>query len=216
MNTLLWYFEIAWDYVRQMLPCALVSAVVFFCVHPLRRRRLAERGLKSGRCREAGLLVFVFFCAGLAGLTLFPANFWSVSHWRAVLAGYETLFQPIDWHIQLQTIQLIPLRTISGASGGAWKFFMLLGNAAMFLPLGFFPALLWHRERLRRSLLVGLGTSAGIEFIQFFVGRSSDVDDMIINTLGALAGYGVFCVLRRLSPGLIEKFRYVKVESLRG
>ena len=64
-------------YVIQMLPCALAGAGLFFALLPLRRRRLARRGLRSPATREGALLVFVLFCAGLAALTVFPSNLWS-------------------------------------------------------------------------------------------------------------------------------------------
>ena len=64
-------------YVIQMLPCALAGAGLFFALLPLRRRRLARRGLRSPAPREGALLVFVLFCAGLAALTVFPSNLWS-------------------------------------------------------------------------------------------------------------------------------------------
>ena len=32
MDVLLWYGEITWDYIKQMLPCAVGAAAVFFCL----------------------------------------------------------------------------------------------------------------------------------------------------------------------------------------
>ena len=34
-----------------------------------------------------------------------------------------------------------------------------------------------------------------IEFLQLFLGRSVDVDDVILNTLGGLLGYLLFCFI---------------------
>ena len=48
---------------------------------------LARLGLASGVWREGALLLFVMFCAGLAALTVFPANFWTVWHWQAAFRG---------------------------------------------------------------------------------------------------------------------------------
>ena len=76
MDVLLWYGEITWDYIKQMLPCAAGAAAVFFCLLPWRRKRLSAKMLRSLPIRETALLLFVLFCAGLAALTLFPSNFW--------------------------------------------------------------------------------------------------------------------------------------------
>ena len=43
MDVLLWYGEITWDYIKQMLPCAAGAAAVFFCLLPWRRKRLSAK-----------------------------------------------------------------------------------------------------------------------------------------------------------------------------
>lgn len=63
-------------YVWQMLPMCLLALIVFLLLRPQRIRRLERRGLISGRAREAALCLFILYCAGLAALTLFPANLW--------------------------------------------------------------------------------------------------------------------------------------------
>ena len=56
------------------------------------------------------------------------------------------------------------------------------------------------------DLLIGFGISFAIEVLQMFCGRTTDVDDLLMNTLGALIGYWMFlaaerqtsfCLLRR-------------------
>ena len=63
-------------YVWQMLPMCLLALIVFLLLRHQRLRRLERRGLTSGRAREAALCLFILYCAGLAALTLFPANLW--------------------------------------------------------------------------------------------------------------------------------------------
>ena len=62
------------------------------------------------------------------------------------------------------------------------------------------------QEETEYVLLFGFGTSFAIEVLQMFCGRTSDVDDLLMNTLGALIGYWMFlaaerqtsfCLLRR-------------------
>jgi len=212
MNTFLWYLEITWDYIAQMLPCAVTAGIIFFCLRPVRKRRLTAAGLKSGPWREGALFLFVLFCAGLGALTLFQGGFWSWGHWHWVMQGVIPAFAPVDYELQLQTLQLIPFREIAGAFNGSWRFFMLLGNVVIFVPLGFFPALLWRSPRWWKSLLSGFCSSFFIEFVQFFIGRSSDIDDVILNTLGALCGFWLFLLLRRLAPRFTAKFQCSRLE----
>jgi len=81
-----------------------------------------------------------------------------------------------------------------------------LGNIGMFIPIGFFSALLWRNGRWWKSALIGFLISFLVEFVQFFIGRSTDIDDIILNTTGALLGYWCYFILKLLSPAWIDKF----------
>ena len=68
----------------------------------------------------------------------------------------------------------------------------LLGNTLLFMPWGFFLPLLWRR--FRRILPVAgmcLLLTCFIEGTQLFIGRTGDVDDLILNLCGVILGY--FC-----------------------
>lgn len=206
-ETLWWYLENILEYFFQMLPCMSVALIIFLLLRPWRRRRLARLGLSSGPWREGALLLFVLFVAGLAALTLFPAYFWTAGHWRGVLDGSRPLFPPVDFKNQLQTLQMEPFQEILRAFHGPWVMFLMLANIGIFSPVGFFTALLGQEPRWWKSLLAGFCSSFAIEFIQFFIGRSTDIDDVILNTAGALAGFWIFWLLRAIFPNLIEKFQ---------
>lgn len=211
-------------YVRQMVPLGAAALAVFFLLRPVRKRRLGGMNLVSSAQRETALALFVMFCAGLAALTLFPANLWAyvfdwvfrrdywnwgwgVSGWR--LADFYPGWEETASQFAHLSSMLTPFEEISRALNrrSYWLLFMLLGNIIMFMPLGFFPALLWRRWRWWKSLLAGSFASSAIESIQFFIGRSTDIDDVILNTTGALAGFWVFCLLRAIWPSLPEIFQ---------
>ena len=202
-----WYLANISAYLLQMLPCMGTSLVLFLLLRLRRLRRLASRGLRSGPWREGGLLLFAMFAAGLAALTVLPAYFWTPWYWREYLEGMRPLFQPVDLGSRLQEMQLEPFREIRRAVRGPWVMFLVLANIGIFTPAGFFPALLWRRWRWWKSLLAGLAASVSIELLQLFVDRSTDIDDVILNTAGALAGFWVFCLLRLTAPGLTQKFQ---------
>lgn len=206
LDTLLWYGDNILYYAGEMLPCMLLELAVFCVLLSPRHRRLAARGLVSSPWREGGLLLFVMFCAGLAALTVFPAGFWNLAHWQSALRGETPLFPPVDWAIQRQTLQLIPFQEIWRAFRGPWVMFLMLANIGIFFPVGFFPALLWRGWRWWKALLAGLLISCGIEFIQFFIGRSTDIDDVILNTAGALLGFGLYALFRALFPRAAARF----------
>jgi|InofroStandDraft_1065614.scaffolds.fasta_scaffold02248_19 glycopeptide antibiotics resistance protein len=212
-----------WDYVQQMIPLGLIALMILLLLRPMRKRRLKEQNLVSSLWRETALLLFVVFCAGLAALTLFPANLWAYvfdrlfcgkTYFRMVWGDLTwTDFYP-SWEETVSQIpylpnMLTPFEEISRALNrkSYWLLFMLLGNIIMFMPIGFFPALLWRGWRWWKSLLAGFCTSASIEFIQFFIGRSTDIDDVILNTTGALAGFWIFCLMKAIFPNFTQKFQ---------
>ncbi len=178
---------------------------VYALALPVRRRRLDRLGLVSPPAGELALLLFVMFAAGLAALTLFPANFWHRQHWLAALRGERPLFP--HWGDIDHILQLVPLQEIRRAVRGPWVMFLMVANIGIFLPVGVFSALLWRKPRWWKSLAVGLGASTAIESIQYFIGRSADVDDVLLNTAGVLGGYGLFCLARALFPRLIAGFQ---------
>ena len=77
----------------------------------------------------------------------------------------------------------------------------------MFLPFGFFPALVWRESAWTRALLTGFCVTGFIECWQLLVGRAFDIDDLWLNTLGAMAGFWLLRLLERLAPAQVEKFR---------
>ena len=63
-------------------------------------------------------------------------------------------------------------------------------NAVMFAPLGFLLPVLWRGcRKWSVTTLTGFLLSLTIEILQMFCFRATDVDDLLMNTLGAFLGY---------------------------
>lgn len=91
-----------------------------------------------------------------------------------------------------EEINLIPFRDGISLS-------MIL-NVVMFMPLGFLLPLLWKEyQSLVRTAIIGFCFSCGIEFCQLFNRRVSDVDDLFMNTLGAILGWLIWIVFSRIT-----------------
>ena len=72
-------------------------------------------------------------------------------------------------------------------------------NVVMFVPLGFMMPVAFRRMRSFGKTVLSLALfSFAIEFTQYFTGRSADIDDLILNTLGGVLGYLIFFVVSRL------------------
>lgn len=75
----------------------------------------------------------------------------------------------------------------------------LFGNIVMFIPLGYFLPRLWKRlRRWWRTWLATLTVMTAVEILQLFTLRGTcDVDDLILNLLGAAMGYILFCIRKK-------------------
>lgn len=76
----------------------------------------------------------------------------------------------------------------------------LIGNTAMFIPLGIvWPSVFKGLNTHRKVIAAGFGVSLTIEVLQLpFFGRSTDIDDLILNTVGFLIGYGIYLFVKKL------------------
>lgn len=83
------------------------------------------------------------------------------------------------------TLNLIPFQDFSPSN--------LLGmalNIVMFAPLGFLlPAYFERYRHWGRTLAAGFLTSVTVELIQLFTFRATDVDDLLMNTVGTIVGF---------------------------
>ncbi|MEH7413620.1 VanZ family protein [Priestia megaterium] len=75
-----------------------------------------------------------------------------------------------------------------------------IGNIILFLPFGFFlPIKFRGIDNLPKSFLVGMFFSVLIEIVQLFMpNRWTDIDDVLLNTLGTGIGYSLFKMLNKI------------------
>ena len=75
----------------------------------------------------------------------------------------------------------------------------LAGNVALFVPLGYFLPRLWPGlQKWWRTWLMTLAIMTAVELTQMLTLRGTcDVDDLILNLLGAAIGYGFFCIRKQ-------------------
>lgn len=65
-------------------------------------------------------------------------------------------------------------------------------NIILFIPMGFFVPAVWKNFRSFKTMFfMGLAVSLGIELLQIFTFRLTDIDDLITNTAGTVIGYEI-------------------------
>jgi glycopeptide antibiotics resistance protein len=103
------------------------------------------------------------------------------------------------WDTVKANLNLVPFRTMRlfwDAYGQMPRAALvnLAGNVAVFIPLGLFlPCLFKNQRRFWLFLLTVAGAVVIIETAQLFTTMGScDVDDLILNLVGAAIGFGIF------------------------
>lgn len=74
-------------------------------------------------------------------------------------------------------------------------------NLVLFVPLGFFLPLLYKKyQHIKNVTLTGFLFSLSIEIVQMFGWGATDINDLIINTVGACLGYLIYYLLSKILP----------------
>ena len=154
-----------------------------------------EMSLRTG-AREVVMAVFVLFMAGLLMLTFQNGQEWMRA--RSVTEAIQRLRTGIG-------VNMTPFHTIRNymkyAPTSDWLRVNIVGNIVMFIPWGFCLPLLWKEyQSFFRLSFMALFLPVCIEFFQLFVGRTVDVDDVILNFAGGILGGMLYLVLRIIIP----------------
>ena len=100
-----------------------------------------------------------------------------------------------------RSLNLVPFRVFQETWGmpEPKKIAQTTANVVMFVPLGFLLPVAFPKMRNLWKVTLTLALlSFVIEFTQYFTGRSADIDDLMLNTLGGLLGCLFFFVVSKL------------------
>lgn len=117
-----------------------------------------------------------------------------------------SLYQLLIWHLPAPRLELVPLSDIVSVltdttSPGLGAFTNIAGNLALLAPLGFLLPLFWrHFHSAKHIILFAAGLSLSIELIQLAAGGVTSVDDLILNTVGAVIGFLLAKLVFRVYP----------------
>lgn len=147
-------------------------------------------------------LLFITYIAIVISLTLFPINIF--------LAG-----SPI-YGLGLGKQLLINL-SISDLLGYSSNKIQIFGNLALLVPLTFFLALTNPKyANYKFGFILGMIGSFTIEFLQFIMSffylgsRVSDINDIILNSLGALFGVLLYKIFYKFFKEQIDSIHHAE------
>jgi glycopeptide antibiotics resistance protein len=111
----------------------------------------------------------------------------------SLILFYVVTFQDVNYG----TNNFIPLKEILRYEFGS-PFFIhnVLGNILLFIPFGFFVSFNLRTKKPQYIIIVTFITSLVIELTQLLIGRTFDVDDVLLNIIGGFIGYSIYLIIQ--------------------
>lgn len=160
----------------------------------LRFAFLKMSGRRFNFFRESALFVFVVFSVGLLSQTVLPN------------IGRNTVENSVHG------TNLIPFKVLIDTYNqvfeqGNLSYFLInfLGNIILFFPFGFLIPLLWKTSG-KLTVAIGALISLFIETSQLLLKRGTDVDDIILNTMGVMFGVVLYRISVKHFKRMMWKF----------
>lgn len=177
----------------------LISTLPFLIPYQLLLTSQSKKiGYKLPIVHIVTVYIFVYYLTAVLSFTGIP----SISDFVYNSFGAIT---PKGLNFPPEEINLIPLLWITE---GVRPY---IENILLFIPLGFMLPCIWKKyEVLWKTALLGFAFSLIIELSQLFNNRVTDLDDLLMNTLGALIGWVIF---RLLKKHLLKLQNKVSVQS---
>lgn len=99
--------------------------------------------------------------------------------------------------LRINLVPLVHLFDYDNVRDIVWN---VVGNGAMFIPSGIVLPIVYRQlNEFWKVVAAGAFISLCIEILQLpFPSRASDIDDLILNTLGVIVGYGIYAAFKRL------------------
>lgn len=163
------------DYLYEALASLLISGVLVI---------LLIKGLKNGWRMTAGWVLIEYVFLILCSTLIFrPENEVRTHHFRPFWS-YEQCFTEGGFHLNPE----IGL------------------NILVFIPVGLLLGMCFRNFNWWKVLMIGGGLSILIEVLQLITKRGlSEFDDVFNNTIGCMAGYGLYCLMSMIGKVITTK-----------
>lgn len=191
---------LVFQYIGEMLPYALIGLIL--CI--IYRSICCYKKKEVVLTKEILNCFFVAYLFCLASQTIIPRFNCGIDS----VSG--KLYFDLYLSNEIATVNIIPFKSLGEQIMGTNEFvgsqdllgvsvLNFMANIGLFLPLGFFVPIIWNKFLNFKSIFfVGFLTSITIEVIQYFIGRSSDIDDVILNTIGVAMGYLLLKLIKKI------------------
>ncbi|VYU03377.1 VanZ family protein [Peptoniphilus gorbachii] len=198
----------------RTIPAFVITFLVFSM---LRVKFFSHRKINSTGFREFLLSLFAGYIAFLVIMLFTPNSYIANSGINLTNENFDFVGNFKDrissgaWGVNL-----VPFRTIRNYikySGFLHTMINIFGNIIIFVPFGILLAEIFPKTRnILKILGITFATSFFVEFIQFFIGRSVDIDDLILNLLGSVIGYFIWKKILRFKFAKKNRRRIKRTE----
>ena len=154
----------------------MVALLPFWVVLFIKRNNQTKKGVGFSGYHLGAVIAFSVYIVGVYHFT-----------------GTGTIYDGIRYQLELRLEQfnLIPFSNEIDVVA-------YLLNILLFVPLGLLVPLIWQKmNKLTKIIGIGFLFTLLIETSQLLNNRSTDVDDIIMNVLGAIIGFGLYKLGRK-------------------
>lgn len=156
----------------------LSTLIPFLIVLVLFRNAQKKRGISYTRYSFIAMVVFAVYVVG-------------VYHF----AGVGTIYEGLRYKLELRQDQInfIPFSQDVDIVG-------YLLNIVLFIPLGILTPIIWKKmNKLTNVISIAFFFTLLIEISQLLNHRATDIDDILLNVLGAVVGFGLFKLFDKIT-----------------
>ncbi|MDU2114810.1 MAG: VanZ family protein [Peptoniphilus lacydonensis] len=181
-------------FAARAIPAFIITFVIFSLV---RVKFFPHRKKDSSGFRELLLSILAGYIAFLIIMLFTPNSYIANSGINLTnenfdfVGNFKDRISSGSWGVNL-----IPFRTIKNYikySGFLHTLTNVFGNIIIFIHFGILiPEIFKKYRNVSKIVKLSFFTSLSVEFIQFFIGRSVDIDDLILNVLGSAIGYFIW------------------------
>lgn len=168
------------DEIAKLIIFVAIVSFIYILIRFIQYKKTNELNIKS----ELIKLIFISYIAALAAVLIIPKISMGIdddNHFFMyfLIPAHSYNFRPFEtllMHLSLYQ------------SGNPIGIINLFVNSCLFIP---YPALLklcYPKLKAIFCFLIPFISIFVFEFLQYFVGRASDIDDVILNTSGVLVG----------------------------
>ena len=178
----------------QVIPITLLVGLLYIIFRFL---KIKKNNGDINYKKEILYLIFICYIVGLFNLVLVPRNFWNTIWYNIFYSFNENSFEGI-FDFSYNFIPTIYKIIIGEYALGNWVKKMIVGNLLMFIPMGILLSLCFKNINKKNMFKYAILIPLAIEVIQLVVGRSFDIDDLVMNFLGIVIGYYIVELVKKI------------------